>query len=118
MSLFDETREKAKQVYSRVEKKTVTVAEVQKLRIKSLGVEADLRTLYEELGRAYYRELEKNGSVPDELKSTVDEIKQKTEELKKLKERVTELRGGTVCRECGAANPVGAVYCTGCSKKL
>lgn len=118
MGFLDETYEKARKAYKTAEKTTTSVVTVQKLKIKALKTDSELRELYAALGKSYYKQLLRDGNIPEDLAETVEAVRAKREELEAVKEKIVAEKGGVVCLSCGALNLDGSRYCHKCGKEI
>ncbi len=118
MSFLDDALNSAKKVFDVVENKTVTTVEIQKLKIKALGIDAELRKIYEKLGKLYYKELKYREDVTEDIRDMLLEISEKKSEIELIREQIAAFKGGVACPECGNLNQETADYCANCGAEL
>ncbi len=78
----------------------------------------EIRSLYEQLGRAVYQ-MRKNSLDNDELIDSLQkEIDEQLCKLAKVDELLCEAKNQTICPCCHTKNSKDAVYCSGCGTQL
>ena len=118
MDAFDETIQKAKDIFDTACKKTEEVVNVQKLRLDLSSVENRLNKSYATLGRLQFVKIKDEESSDPEISTVVQDIKEKISEIEELRAKITELTGKINCPSCGATLPSNASFCSRCGSKV
>lgn len=118
MDKFEETFQKAKDIFDVAVKKTGDFVSVSKQKISVSGLENKLNNAYAELGKLQYNTL-KDAEIEDHaLSSAVGEIKNLIGEIKALTDEIDEAEGKITCTKCGEKSPTGSAFCNKCGKPL
>ena len=115
---FEETFQKAKDIFDVAVKKTGDFVSVSKQKISVSGLENKLNRAYAELGKLQYGTL-KDAEIEDtDLASAVGEIKRLTQEIKDLTDEIDEAEGKVTCSKCGEKSPADSAFCNKCGESL
>ncbi|WP_077533694.1 zinc ribbon domain-containing protein [Massiliimalia massiliensis] len=116
---MDEVFEKAKDAVNIAAKKTEEVVNISKLKLETVKVNNEIKSLYEKLGRSVYQSRGKSGnSNEDTVHSLCEEIDELLSKLDALNKEIAELKNVTVCPGCGQNNPKENVYCSKCGARI
>lgn len=118
MDTFDETLQKAKNIFNTARKKTGEAVNVQKLRFDLSSLEGKIDKLYTSLGKLRFSEMNGCEIDNDEVNAIVEEIKEMSLKSEELKAQISELTGKTNCPICGASLPSDARFCSSCGNKI
>ena len=118
MDKFEETFQKAKDIFDVAVKKTGNFVSVSKQKISVSGLENKLNSAYAELGKLQYEKL-KDAEIEDPaLSSAVVEIKNLISEIKTLMDDIDEAEGEITCTKCGEKSPADSAFCHKCGEPL
>ena len=118
MDKFEETFQKAKDIFDVAVKKTGDFVSVSKQKISVSGLENKLNSAYAELGKLQYENL-KDAEIEDPaLSSAVVEIKNLISEIKTLMDEIDEAEGKITCTICGEKSPADSAFCNKCGEPL
>lgn len=118
MDTFDEALQKAKGFFDSACKKTDEIVSISKLKIELSSAENKLDKAYLALGKAQYNVLKNNNDLEPLLNALVLDVNEKFEAVENLRKEIANQTGKGICKECGAALNVGAVFCSSCGKKV
>ena len=101
MALFDELKKNAAGFTENMAKKTSTVIETQKLKMKKTSLESDLRDCYVMLGTIYAKYLD--AMQDDQLKGydILSKVKSIRRELEHISDELLKAKGAVRCPKCG-----------------
>ncbi len=117
MGFFENTAEKAKEVFEETGKVANEVLETQKLKFKRSSIESEIRTNLEKLGKYAYLSKMKGGDFSEQSEQLCEEIKALIEEEKAIDLELAERKGKKLC-SCGAYNIKDAKFCNECGKEI
>lgn len=118
MDVFDETIQKAKNVFDSAVKKTGEFVLVGKQKISVSALESKLTKAYAELGKLQFKTL-KNSEIEDpKVLNAVSEIKQILFEIKQTLEEIEKIDGKPICPKCKNRAPKGSEFCNKCGERF
>lgn len=118
MALFDELKKNAAGFTENMAKKTSTVIETQKLKMKKSALESDLRDCYVMLGTIYAKYLD---AMEDEQLKGYDilsKVKTIRKELEHISDELLKAKGAVRCPKCGNEFPETYDFCPKCGEKI
>jgi ribosomal protein L40E len=118
MTTFDDVMSKAKIVAETAGKKTSEFVEVTRLKMDASEIEKDMATILEGLGRLVYDAHKTGDDITAQVDECVAKLDERQDDLLKLRQKIDEYKNKVRCSDCGAQNPVDAVYCKNCGAKL
>lgn len=118
MSLFDEIRKNVTDLTENVAKKSSTVIETQKMRMRKSSLESDLRDYYVQLGKLYEKKLTKSEETDEEAASALEKIAEAKKEIRSIQEALIKARGMVHCTTCGQDVSREFDFCPKCGAKL
>ena len=115
MAFFDDISKKVNDVARTVESKGREVADVARLKYRISEEERRADEIYKKIGKLF---VERAG---DRAKGTfaalIDEVRASEEKVEGYKAQIRELKGITLCSECGGEIHADATFCPTCGKK-
>ena len=118
MDFFNDTLEKAKDVFDIACKKTGEAVTVQKQKIEIAAIEHKRSKDLEELGILYYKSLKNTEIENAEIKALFDAITEKNEKIANLKRDIETAKNRIVCPNCAASINADSIFCNVCGEKL
>lgn len=118
MSLFDEIRKNVTDLTENVAKKSSTVIETQKMRMRKTSLESDLRDYYVQLGKLYEKKLAKSEETEEDAAPILDKIEGAKKEIRSIQEALIKARGMVRCTACGQDVSREFDFCPKCGAKL
>ena len=118
MALFDELKKNAAGFTENMAKKTSTVIETQKLKMKKTSLESDLRDCYVMLGTIYAKYLD--AMQDDQLKGydILSKVKSIRKELEHISDELLKAKGAVRCPKCGKEFSETFDFCPKCGEKM
>jgi hypothetical protein len=111
---FDETVQKAKDVFESAVKKTEEFVFIGKQKISITALENKLSKAYIQLGKLQFNAL-KDCEIEDaKVSSAISEIKRIKSEIQLLLTEVEKVNGKKVCPNCKNKAPGGSGFCNKC----
>lgn len=118
MDFFEQTANKAKEVFDIVGKKTGEIVDLQKLKVSRSSILAKMSKEYEALGRIVYDNI-KNGIDADSgTEERVANIDARINDLTLVDAKIAASKGTRICPTCSSPNDEDAVFCNKCAQKL
>ena len=114
MDKFEETLQKAKDIFDVAVKKTGDFVSVSKQKISVTGLENKLNNAYAQLGKLQYKTLKDSEIDDPAISSAVCEIKHLISEIKVLLDEIDEAQGKCTCSKCGEKSPAKSAFCNKC----
>lgn len=118
MSLFDEIKKNVTDLTENVAKKSSTVIETQKMRMRKSSLESDLRDYYVTLGKLYEKQLSGECSTVAEASEILEKISGARKEIVEIREALMKARGMVRCTACGQDVSREFDFCPKCGTKL
>lgn len=118
MGFFDETFEKAKDMFGVAAKKTEEVAALGKQKYDIVSLKSKLSKNYEALGMIYYNQLDANNIDDEKTKLTVMRIRENLKDIEKANAELLRIKNKKVCPQCSAGLDPKSAYCNACGAKL
>ncbi len=118
MGFFDETLEKAKDMFDVAAKKTEEVAAVGKQKYDIAALKSKLSKNYEALGMIYYNQLDFDTLSDEETKFTVMRIRENLKDIENANAEILKLKNKKVCPKCSVGVDPKSAYCNACGAKL
>lgn len=116
MAIFEEIGRRLTDAGNDVAKQTRNFTETARLNSAIADCEKKITQCYTAIGQSYY-ERHRDDPNAEELQKIL-EVRQLYQDIVQLRERVTQLKGITVCPNCGAQIPLHAVFCTACGSRV
>ena len=111
-------KKSAEKVTKQVVRKTNDAVSQTKLSFAINETENKISEVYENIGRAVYREYLASGEAGESMIEDCKQVDKLLAEIDDLKEKVAELKQSVKCKGCGEYNKNGSVYCSKCGVKL
>ena len=118
MNTFDETVQKAKDVFSTAYKKTGEIVNLQKQKIDLAALESKLNKSFAELGKAEFELIKDQENNSADIKELVDTIKEQLAVVEDLKEKIGIAQGKIICEKCGSKIAADSLFCSYCGAKI
>lgn len=118
MSLFDEIKKNVTDLTENVAKKSSTVIETQKMRMRKTSLEGDLRDYYVALGKLYEKQLSGECSTVAEAAEILEKISGARKEIMEIKDALMKAKGMVRCSACGQDVSREFDFCPKCGAKL
>lgn len=115
MAFFNEFKKKFNEAAQSVTNKTKDGMEFTRLASESRGINTEIITLHEQIGRIYVESKGTNHEALAPLCARVEELKQRLEELDRQK---MLLKNQNRCPACGASIAKGARFCSSCGQRM
>ncbi|MBP1534700.1 MAG: zinc ribbon domain-containing protein [Ruminococcus sp.] len=116
-NFFDKVSEAITATGKTVGDKTKMGTDIVKLSYKLSTEQKNLSDIFTEIGKAYYEE-SKDAPQSDALVQLVSEATVKSAEIEGIKEQIRQIKGVTVCPNCGADVPLEYDFCGKCGTKI
>ncbi len=117
MDFFDETINKAKEVFDVAKQKTTEAYNVGKQKYDISAMETTLNKLYTAYGKAAFAYFNENG-VPENLKNATETIEKQLTRISDAKEELAKMRRNRICPVCAKAINENSTFCSFCGAKL
>lgn len=118
MGFIDEIARKISKGTEIIGRKSGEMLEITKIKLDMASEKDKLEELYEEIGKAVYDTYKKGElqfpEVADKCK-LIDDIHYR---IRRLKQKIAEIKGGSICRDCGEVVSPTQRYCHQCGRKL
>lgn len=118
MDSFDQTVQKAKEVFSVACQKTGEVVNTQKLKIDLAALQSKLTKAYAKLGELQYDKLISEDTENIALKAALSQIKSLLEQIDEIKEKIGKMQGKINCPVCGGRISEDSKFCSICGANL
>ena len=118
MGFFDETIEKAKDIFEVAAKKTEEVATVGKQKYDIASLKAKLSKNYEALGMIYFNKLDIDNVEDEETRFTIMRIRENLKDIEKANDELLKMKNKKLCPKCKAGVDTKSAYCNVCGEKL
>lgn len=115
MAFFNEFKKKFNEAAQSVTSKTKDGMEITRLASESRGINNEILTLHEQIGRIYVESKGTDYEALAPLCARVEELKQRLEELDRQK---MQIRNQNRCPACGAGMPRNARFCSSCGRRM
>ncbi len=116
-NFFDKVSEAITATGKTVGDKTKQGTDIVKLSYKLSTEQKNLTDIFTEIGKAYYEE-NKDAPQSEALVQLVAEATVKNAEIEGIKEQIRQIKGVTVCPNCGADVPLEYDFCGKCGTKI
>lgn len=101
-----------------VSSKTKSMVEVTNINGQLRSSEAQLKDIYSEVGKAYYKANKSKDIEDEEMKKLFDQVKEAEEAIVHLKSLLHKAKGTIECSNCHAEMPFGTLFCSACGAKI
>ena len=115
MAFFNEFKKKFNEAAQSVTSKTKDGVEITRLSSESRGINNEIITLHEQIGRIYVESKGTDYEALAPLCARVEELKQRLEELDRQK---MQLKNQNRCPACGAGMAKSARFCSSCGRRM
>ena len=115
MAFFNEFKEKFNKAAQSVTTKTKEGVEITRLASEGRGINNEIITLHEQIGRIYVESKGTDLETLAPLCARVEELKQRLEELDRQK---MQLKNQNRCPSCGAGMSKSARFCSSCGRRM
>ncbi len=117
------------EVFEKISKKVVTVADNAKAKAKELyditklkfelrKKETDLDEHFEKLGRAYFVQAKKGIDNSEKIEALLLKAENASNEILDLKKSIADAQNKKICELCTSIIDVNAPYCSNCGQKV
>lgn len=89
-----------------------------RLKIKIADLRAEKNTQLRKVGELVYATHRGNPTDSETMQQALQAVDELSDQITQKEQELAAIRGIAVCGVCGAANPVGHVYCTQCGQPL
>lgn len=124
MTFFDELKKNLSGVSGTVAKtsetvvkKSGTVLEIQKAKLKKVSLEGDLKDIYAQLGQLYFEKYA-DGDMPKEMAALCEKVTACQHAIDEAEQRAAYLKGVVICSNCQAEVDREASYCPKCGAEI
>lgn len=117
MTFFDELKKNLSGVSGTVAKKSGTVLELQKAKLKKVSLEGDLKDIYAKLGQLYFENYA-DGDMPKEMAALCEKVTACQHAIDEAEQRTAYLKGVVICSKCQAEVDREASYCPKCGAEI
>jgi len=117
MAFFDKVGASLSKMGNDVSSKTKSMVEVTNLNGQLKSSESQLKEIYVEVGKAYYK-ANKNKDVDEEMQKLFDQVAEAEEAIVHLKSLLHKAKGTVECSNCHAEMPFGTLFCSACGAKI
>ncbi len=118
MATFEDAVVKTKEYFDIACKKTGDFVDMQKLKIDAAKIRSEINKDFESIGRMYYDGHKNGKDNSDAIKAVIADVDGKYNELAEIEDKISEVKGGNCCADCGTQNADDSAYCRKCGKKL
>ena len=118
MTWFDTAAAKAKELAGIASKKTSEAVEISKLKMQASQVNSMIHSTYERIGTLVYDQEKTGVDNYDIIAVCISEVDSLLVDLNEINDKITYIKNGQVCPNCGAPNPSGAGYCASCGGSM
>jgi len=115
MAFFNEVKKKFNEAAQSVTSKTKDGVEMTRLASESRGINTEIITLHEQIGRIYVESKGTDHEALAPLCARVEELKQRLEELDRQKMLI---KNQNRCPACGAGMAKSARFCSSCGRRM
>ena len=116
MDFFNNLGKKISQTSQNAVEKTKIFTATTKLNFDINEAKNQISEYYRQIGEIYFANYQNNPSA--ELLDLVVKIKEKLSEIEKMTAQIVELKGVTICPQCGAEVPADTSFCGKCGCKV
>lgn len=92
--------------------------DISKLKFKLVELKSDLKSEYENLGKATYENNKKNTENGTDITVCIAQIDNLKLQIEELERQMATMKNKVICHACRSQNEINAVYCTKCGKKI
>lgn len=92
--------------------------DISKLKFKLVELKSDLKSEYENLGKATYENNKKNIENSTDITVCIAQIDNLKLQIEELERQMATMKNKVICHACRSQNEINAVYCTKCGKKI
>lgn len=92
--------------------------DISKLKFKLVELKSDLKSEYENLGKATYENNKKNTENSTDITVCIAQIDNLKLQIEELERQMATMKNKVICHACRSQNEINAVYCTKCGKKI
>lgn len=89
-----------------------------KIRVSIADLKAEVNLQMRQIGEMVYATHTGDPTDSDTMQTALEAVDALKEQIAQKERELLSIRGVTVCTTCGAANPVGHVYCSNCGQPL
>ncbi len=118
MDFFNETFDKAKDLFFVAKQKTEDAVNVGKQKIDIASYENKLTKLYAQLGKNAFEILEKMENPTPQISDILAQIKTNKETLAKLRAELDKMQQKRICPVCKSPVAENDVFCGKCGEKI
>lgn len=115
MAFFNEFKKKFNEAAQSVTSKTKEGMEFTRLASEGRGINTEIITLHEQIGRIYVESKGMDHEALTPLCARVEELKQRLEELDRQK---MQIKNQNRCPACGAGMGKNARFCSNCGRRM
>lgn len=117
VEFFDETLNRAKEVFDVACQKTGEVVSTEKKRIEISVLKSKNEKDFAVLGKIYFEKL-KSGEADPQASELVSRISERKNQISELYSEIQNMKNKAVCKACGAAIEKNSAYCNLCGNKV
>lgn len=118
MGFFEDSIVKAKDIINTAGEKGGEILSVQKLKIESAKIEAQIAKDFETLGRVVYSNVQSGVEPNDGISGIIETLTEKQAALASVNKKIADQKGFAICEACGKTNEIDAVFCSHCGASL
>lgn len=118
MGVLDDFIVNAKTAVNTVGKKAGQIVDISKLRVNAADLNNEISKRFESLGRAVYEAKKTENDAADLVGESAAAIDDLYDQLDAVNQQLALVRERLICKNCGAENAQGAVFCSKCGHKL
>lgn len=116
MDFFDKVSDAIVGTGKTISKKAKETSDTAKLSYELHATQDKIHESLQSLGKAYFEEYKNDEDA--EFQVQMYEIKELSKKVKELEKEIQDVKGTTVCPNCGASVTKGAKFCMNCGEKL
>ncbi len=114
--MFDEIKAKAKKSSQETAAKIQKMNEIRKLSSQINGEKAKVQSMYEEIGQKFYEQHKEN--PPEDYHLEFIGLKTKFANIEELQKQLYDVKGVTICPQCGEEVNATKYFCANCGCRL
>lgn len=118
MSFFDELKKGFSDVSEVIVKKSSEMMEIQKLKLKKSSMESDIKKDYMLLGKLYFNQMEKSGTIDEAAEDAFQRIVEGREAIKEINIKIQKMSKERTCSVCGEKSSKAVPFCPFCGAKF
>ena len=118
MTFFDDVLYRTRDVAEAAGRKASDFIDITRLKMQAADIEREIASVFEGIGRLIYDSRKEGEDVSELVDNGIVRIDELQAKRDAVRAQIDEFRNILRCTQCGVANPLDALYCKRCGKKL